>query len=189
MPLQLKFNNQFLVHVSDQGPESDKSKNRVTITTESGAQLPCKLITVSHGLRDYETTFATQLKDMPEDLAETFRSKANVIQKYIHDHAPRYRYPRSGGLLPDRDHRGRRRPHPSPRERKPIELELPPETIELEDTHLVSLKTMAIYRGMPCLEVGDMITFVGLGGFGSKRGTGFRDIVLKHETITAFELN
>lgn len=189
MPLQLKFNNQFLANAPSKEDESDDSKKTAAIITESGVRLPCKLIRVSHGLRDHETTFATQLKDMPADLAETFRSEANAIQKYIHDNAPRYRYPRSGGLLPDRDDHGRRRPHPAPRRRAPIELELPPETIELEETHLVGLKTLATYRGKPCLEVGDLITFVGLGGFGSKRGTGFHDIVLKYETIAAFELN
>lgn len=123
---------------------------------------------------------AVQLGDLPDEYQEVFRIGANLVQKRLHDNAPEYRYPRLGGLLPNRDARGRRLP--SIRRRPtPIKLEKPPESVDLTSDYLVEIRPHGNLDELPYLETGKALVIAGRKPYDEVR-MGF-------ETITAFELN
>ena len=129
--------------------------------------------------------FSTRLGGLPDDAQAWLRQTANKIQKQIYDDTPDFIYPRGGGLLPTRDHRGRtvnsrgKVIHIPPRQ--PILVEKPPQSLELQDDLQVRIRTHATYNDGPCLKVGNKLEIV------YEKGIRARYFVVG--TIESFTLN
>jgi hypothetical protein len=150
---------------------SNGTAHSAVVTLEDGSKIPVRFhrsAVVRPTLRSgpfrpgFQGYFAVSLDSLPNTPQQWVRKTANEIQKRKHDNAPTHVYPRRGGLLPTRNHRGQtvnsrgrvvRRTPP-----EPIPVEKPPKTKQLPNDYLVKIDRTSTYNGRTSLEVGKRLT-------------------------------
>jgi hypothetical protein len=151
MSLTLKFNKLLIANGAGSALVHLEDGQKITVTTIRSSQRSARrphLGSTTHGI-----SFTVDIGHLNHELQQAIRADIQRTQQRIHDEAPGFRRP-LGGLLPNRDARGRQPKLRAPRQ---IPVEKPPFSINITDDYKLEVVSKSTYNGYPHLEVGSTL--------------------------------
>lgn len=152
MPFELKYGGKLLL--AGEGHAELELTNGLKLILGKGTARTWRPASMRPVFHQGEIVFTTTAGQLPPEDHEYFRQKLNEHQKWVHDTAPEFRYPRRGGLLPNPREFRRGQPRPKVHRPKPIPLEKPPASIEVGDNYALIIARHGEHDHLPYLEVG-----------------------------------